>query len=95
MEPLLNILNDRSNKLPILQHATRTLSNLCRGKSPEPSWDVVSTALPFLARILREQDIEVLMYACHAISYLTDSSNTQIQAVIDSGVVDRLVELLM
>jgi importin subunit alpha-2 len=32
--------------------------------------------------------------ACWALSYLTDGTNDKIQAVIDTGVVPRLVELL-
>lgn len=40
-------------------------------------------------------DDEILIDACWAISYLSDGSNDKIQAVIESGVCRRLVDLLM
>ncbi|CAH1765475.1 10885_t:CDS:2 [Entrophospora sp. SA101] len=49
----------------------------------------------FLAKLIYSIDDEVLIDACWAISYLSDGSNEKIQAVIESGVCRRLVELLM
>lgn len=94
MRPLLDILNDRSNKVSMVRNATWTLSNFCRGKAPQPDWPTISPCLPILAKLLTELDEEVLTDACWAISYLSDGSNEKIQAVIESGVVRRLVELL-
>ncbi len=89
----------------MIRNATWTLSNLCRGKTPAPSFAVVAPALPALAHLIYNQDDEVLTGdfsfmnaevadACWALSYLSDGSNDKIQRVIDAGVCRRLVELL-
>jgi importin subunit alpha-1 len=110
LRPLLALLGD-SRKLSMLRNATWTLSNFCRGKTPQPDWQTVSTdarsaftsadaaqiqpALPVLAKLVYSLDDEVLIDACWAISYLSDGANDKIQAVIEAGIPRRLVELLM
>jgi len=79
----------------MLRNATWTLSNFCRGKSPQPDWGLISPALPVLSKLIYSLDDEVLIDACWAISYLSDGTNDKIQAVIESGVCRRLVDLLM
>eukprot|EP00871_Galdieria_phlegrea_P000106 jgi/Galph1/1096/GphlegSOOS_G5760.1 len=93
MAPLLEQLSHTS-KFSMLRNATWTLSNLCRGK-PQPLFDLVRPALKTLAHLIYSTDEEVLTDACWALSYLSDGSNDKIQAVIESGVTRRLVELLM
>ncbi|XP_070296539.1 importin subunit alpha-7 [Salvelinus sp. IW2-2015] len=57
--------------------------------------DLVSPCLQVLSRLLFSSDSDLLADACWALSYLSDGPNEKIQAVIDSGVCRRLVELLM
>jgi len=94
LAPLLVNLSEQTAKISMLRNATWTLSNLCRGK-PQPAFQLVAPALPTLARLIYSHDEEVLTDACWALSYLSDGSNDKIQAVIDSGVCRRMVELLM
>ena len=44
LKPLLALLGD-SRKLSMLRNATWTLSNFCRGKTPQPDWNTVSHLL--------------------------------------------------
>ena len=110
LKPLLALIGD-GRKLSMLRNATWTLSNFCRGKTPQPDWQTVRTnhdwsrhdtnflqiqpALPVLAKLVYMLDDEVLIDACWAISYLSDGPNDKIQAVIEAGIPRRLVELLM
>lgn len=91
--PLLGQLNDKS-KLSMLRNATWTLSNFCRGKPPTP-FEQVRPALPVLRQLIHLNDEEVLTDACWALSYLSDGTNDKIQAVIEAGVCQRLVALLI
>ncbi|GAU97869.1 hypothetical protein RvY_09095 [Ramazzottius varieornatus] len=91
--PLVQIFS-RSKRLSMMRNAVWALSNLCRGKNPQPDFQKVKAALPVLARLLFHSDPDVLTDACWAISYLCDGPNDKIQAVIDAGVCRRLVELL-
>ena len=93
MEPLLNLLTTNS-KLSLLRNATWTLSNFCRGK-PQPNWDIVQKSIPSLAHLINFDDDDVVTDVCWALSYLSDGQNIRIQTVVESGVVKRLVQLLV
>ncbi|CAA7034173.1 unnamed protein product [Microthlaspi erraticum] len=98
LKPILNQLNDHP-RLSMSRTAAWTLSNMCRGK-PEPIFEQVKEALPALERLIHSDDEEVLKDACWALSYLSsDQTNndnvTRLKTIIESGVVPRLVQLLL
>lgn len=94
MPPLLELLRT-GDRLSLVRNAVWSLSNLCRGKSPYPDFEIVSTALPVLSRLIYFPDEEVQTDACWAISYLCDGPNDHIQKVVDNAICRRLVEMLM
>ncbi|PVG04767.1 putative SRP1-importin alpha [Serendipita vermifera] len=94
MDPLLAVIGSDASTLNLVRNAVWTLSNLCRGKNPPPDWDTVSKALPLLAKNIYSSDLDTLVDAAWALSYLSDGSNQHIQAVVEAGVCRRLVDLL-
>merc|ERR1712203_893645 len=54
----------------------------------------ISEILHALNMLIHHSDINILVDTVWALSYLTDGGNEQIQMVIDSGVVEKLVPLL-
>ncbi|TVU16510.1 hypothetical protein EJB05_40079, partial [Eragrostis curvula] len=90
--PLLQRLN-RCTKLSILRKATWALGNFCRVLSTA-NFEHVKPALPMLQRLIHSQDEEILNDACWALFYLSSDNDENIQAVIESGVCPRHVQLL-
>jgi len=95
LEPLLQLCS-QDPKLTLLRNATWTLSNLCRGK-PQVPFEAIKSTLPILSNLLFHPDNDVLTDACWAFSYISDDIgpyNKKISAVIQSGAVPRLINLL-
>ncbi|KTG03079.1 hypothetical protein cypCar_00031682 [Cyprinus carpio] len=57
--------------------------------------NILPSLVHVLSWLLFVNDTDILADACWALSYLSDGPNEKIQAVIDSGVCRRLVELLL
>ncbi|CAK9074917.1 unnamed protein product [Durusdinium trenchii] len=92
--PIVLQILDSTTKISCARNAVWTVSNFCRGK-PAPDLVELIPVIPVIARYLREsQDQEVICDALWCMSYISDGPNANIQAVIDSGICNRLVELL-
>lgn len=91
--PLLSFIKP---DIPIsfLRNITWVIVNLCRNKDPPPPSDTIRDILPALNVLIHHMDISILVDTVWALSYLTDGGTSQIQMVIDSGVVSKLVPLL-
>ncbi|PRQ36625.1 hypothetical protein RchiOBHm_Chr4g0393711 [Rosa chinensis] len=68
---------------------------LCNWKQLESYSQLVKAALPVLQQLNYLNDEVVLTDACWALSYLADGPNDKIQVVIEAGVCQQLVELLL
>jgi len=93
VKPLLQFINP---EIPItfLRNVTWVIVNLCRNKDPPPPSATISELLPALCQLIQHEDTSILVDTVWALSYLTDGGNEQIQMVIDSNVVSKLVLLL-
>lgn len=93
LEPICRILMT-ATETAFIRNATWALSNLCRGR-PQPQWEKVRDALPALTRLLYNPEEDILIDACWALSYLSDGTGDRVAAIIEAGLVRRLVSLLM
>merc|ERR1712156_446060 len=101
VQPLLALIHKSENSKH-LGDFTWTLSNLCRNYNKPPAAELGRFILPTLYQwtqtghrgLIYRKDVDVVRYSCLAIAYLTHTRSENIQLVVDSGVVTRLVELL-
>ncbi|XP_041482813.1 importin subunit alpha-3-like [Lytechinus variegatus] len=91
--PLLKFINPNI-PLSFLRNVTWVIVNLCRNKDPPPHSDTIKQILPALLVLIHHSDTNILVDTVWALSYLTDGGNSQIQLVIESGIVNTLVPLL-
>lgn len=80
--------------IAMLRNCTWSLSNFCRGK-PSPPLATLMPALSLLGSLLLQcSDEDTTIDATWAMSYISDGENERIQAVVEQGVVGRLVGML-
>ena len=90
--------NDMVHEPEVFKHRTAgwLLLNLCRGRDQGVPLEKFDSVLPVIVRILREAtDVKLIEYATQALRDLTANvPNAQLQAVLDTGVAPRLLQIL-
>jgi len=94
IRPISDILDRAIPGSSFVRNASWTLSNLCRGR-PAPDFNKVQRAIPSLAKVLIENDVEdILIDVCWAMSYLSDGGEERIPVILATNVLPRMVQLL-
>lgn len=94
VSPIADILDRAIPGSSFVRNASWTLSNLCRGRPP-PDFMRVQRAIPSLAKVLIENDVEdILIDVCWAVSYLSDGGEARIPIILSTNILPRLVQLL-
>ncbi|KAB7497929.1 Importin subunit alpha-3 [Armadillidium nasatum] len=93
VDPLLSFITP-DIPLSFLRNVTWVIVNLCRNKDPSPPQNTIKEILPALNSLIHHSDTSILVDTVWAVSYLTDGGNSNIQLVIDSGIVSKLIPLL-
>ncbi|CAG8603080.1 6636_t:CDS:2 [Funneliformis caledonium] len=96
---LLYVLNQLKDDHPLILTLARTICNLCRVKISETEWwSWMAPVLIALSRMIHLNDDDILYFTCLALSYLSDGEFyriQRIQAIINTGMCPRLVELMI
>ena len=88
---LMNIKHAATTSL--LGNAVWTLSNFCRGQ-PQPPIEAIKPALPYLAKLLTHNKMDIVGDASWAISYISFGDDDCIQACVDLNIVPSLIRLI-
>jgi len=89
---LLQLVQKPENTYSMTRITANTLFKIC-GKQPPPDQSLVYQVLPTFAMLLSSLDNDIVTDVCCAISNITGGVEN-IQAVVESGVVRRIIELL-
>ena len=93
VQPLIEVVH-RNPRQHTLRNTAWCISNLLRGKNPLPDFSLIHPILPTLQVLLSYPDEDVVADTCWSLSFLADGPEDRIDAVIQLGVVPRIVSLL-
>ena len=88
-------LLDKKAKLSLVKNGIWCITNLCRDKHHRINMEVIQPCFPILTKYLIEtDDKEVLSEILWAISYLTDTTNEDLEIFINSFELKRIFQLV-
>ncbi|KAJ6229539.1 importin alpha [Anaeramoeba flamelloides] len=93
IDNLINVIQNSSSNLDIIQNANWCLSNLCRGK-PRPPFSKVKKAIPVFAELIHKNNKQLITDSCWGLSYLSNGNDINIDSVIKAGVIPKMVQFL-
>ena len=95
--PCPNLPASSAQHIQLLRNVASTANNLVRGK-PQPAWSLISPLVPAICKLIQTtEDAELMTDLTWALSFLSDDStpaNEHIAALIATGVLPRVVQLL-
>ena len=93
LQPLLQNIRE-PHSLSLLQNCVWVLSNFVRGK-PRVDINAISSAIPVLAELIKNDDESVKVDATWALSYISDGDERRIEEVIRHCNLELLTQMLL
>lgn len=88
------LLNNFPPETSLTRNATWTISNLCRGK-PRADFKILQQAIGPLLKVIKEnENPDILVDCCWALSYIIDGSKEVITEFMIPELIDRLIGLV-
>lgn len=96
IKPILKAITSEANaSKSFIRNVCWCLANLIRGR-PQPPADELLETIPFLCQVIMNlDDLEILVDACWAISYVSDSGNSTIPYILEQGCITKFIEHLV
>ncbi|EPR79166.1 Importin alpha subunit [Spraguea lophii 42_110] len=83
-----NILNNKAY-IKILRNCTWLLSNLNRGRTPEPPLEHIQMSINMFNKLLNTDDSDILSDTLWALGYIIDMSTDKTDMVLQIGILER------
>ncbi|KAJ3423868.1 importin alpha [Anaeramoeba flamelloides] len=90
---ILDVYHNKNLNQSILKNTTWAVSSMCRGM-PFPDYEKVKNAYKYFGYLCKETTTDLIVDACWGLSYLSSGNSEQIDDLIATECLPRLVELL-